>query len=401
MAKFENDLDLSKARSAALKVQKTFNERIAADPSIIKILNSLEKNKSIECFIFSKSIAFRIGRSSVKTIQGFASGFKSSFLGGVIAKKVFIPTKLPASSKKYSKSEVVFLCAVYYLLNHFKKVKSESDKTEAVESAQVMKVQNDLKKLIKEYGSVRLVVGKQTYDVDSFKQVPGRPKADMVFTYKNQPVIFVSHKKGGAPAAFQQYGGFSADLGIKSKPDAKKYPEIYKFLDDIDTTLKALGVSKDREGRYDLNDLRKGSNMARMIYDENIANIVMFGKDFNTKRVGLDNCSILIDGDIIFKPKRLNTFELQGSFHTSINPVLQKTKKPYKANPNDVYSPVMFIIKSEQQGLKQAGLTNARAVIWPNNNVAQTYSKQFETMFNAAKSRNASRIKSIQEEYKK
>jgi hypothetical protein len=61
----------------------------------------------------------------------------------------------------------------------------------------------------------------------------------------------------------------------------------------------------------------------------------------------------------------------------------------------------MFIIKSEQQGLKQAGLTNARAVIWPNNNVAQTYSKQFETMFNAAKSRNASRIKSIQEEYKK
>jgi hypothetical protein len=73
----------------------------------------------------------------------------------------------------------------------------------------------------------------------------------------------------------------------------------------------------------------------------------------------------LIDGDIVFKPKRLNTFELKGSFHTSINPVLQKTKKPYKANPNDVYSPVMFIIKSEQQGLKQAGLTNARAVIWP------------------------------------
>ena len=401
MAKFENDLDLNKARSAALKVQKTFNERIAADPSIIKILNLLEKNKSIECFIFSKSIAFRIGRSSVKTIQGFASGFKSSFSGGVIAKKVFIPTKLPASSKKYSKSEVVFLCAVYYLLNHFKKVKSESDKTEAVESAQVMKVQNDLNKLIKEYGSVRLVVGKQTYDVDNFSQVPGRPKADMVFKNKGQSVIFVSHKKGGAPAAFQQYGGFSADLGIKSKSDAKKYPEVFKFLDDIDTTLKALGVSKDREGRYDLNDLRKGSNMARMIYDENIANIVMFGKDFNTKRVGLDNCSILIDGDIIFKPKRLNTFELQGSFHTSINPVLQKTKKPYKANPNDVYSPVMFIIKSEQQGLKQAGLTNARAVIWPNNNVAQTYAKQFETMFNAAKSRNASRIKSIQEEYKK
>jgi hypothetical protein len=401
MAKFENDLDLKKARSAALRVKATFFDRLDKDPSVLKILDKLTKNKSIQCFIFSKSIAFRIGRSSVKTIQGFASGFKSNFSGGDIAKKYFIPTKLPASSKKYSKSDVVFLCAVFYLLDYFDRVKSESDKTEAVESEQVLKVQNDLTKLIKEYGSVRLIVGKETYDVDNFSQVPGRPKADMVFTYKGRSVIFVSHKKGGAPAAFQQYGGFSADLGIKSKSDAKKYPEIYKFLDDIDTTLKALGVSKDREGRYDLNDLRKGSNMARMIYDENIANIVMFGKDFNTKRVGLDNCSILIDGDIVFKPKRLNTFELKGSFHTSINPVLQKTKKPYKANPNDVYSPVMFIIKSEQQGLKQAGLTNARAVIWPNNNVAQTYSKQFETMFNSAKSRNASRIKSIQEEYKK
>ena len=401
MAKFENDLDLKKARSNALRVKKAFDDRLSADPAVLKIISQLEKNKNIQCFIFSKSIAFRIGRSSVKTISGFGSGFKSSFSGGDIAAKHFIPTKLPIQRKKYSKPEIVFLAAVYYLIEHFNRVKSESDKTEAVESAQVLKVQGDLRKLIKEYGSVRLMVGKETYDVDNFSQVPGRPKADMVFSQKGAPVIFVSHKKGGAPAAFQQYGGFSADLGVKSKTDAKKYPEIYKFLDDIDTTLKALGVSKDREGRYDLNDLRKGSNMARMIYDENIANIVMFGKDFNTKRVGLDNCSILIDGDIVFKPKRLNTFELKGSFHTSINPVLQKTKKPYKANPNDVYSPVMFIIKSEQQGLKQAGLTNARAVIWPNNNVAQTYSKQFETMFNAAKSRNASRIKSIQEEYKK
>jgi hypothetical protein len=80
---------------------------------------------------------------------------------GDIAKKYFIPTKLPASSKKYSKSDVVFLCAVFYLLDYFDRVKSESDKTEAVESEQVLKVQNDLTKLIKEYGSVRLIVGKK------------------------------------------------------------------------------------------------------------------------------------------------------------------------------------------------------------------------------------------------
>jgi hypothetical protein len=58
-------------------------------------------------------------------------------------------------------------------------------------------------------------------------------------------------------------------------------------------------------------------------------------------------------------------------------------------------------MKSEQQGLKQAGLTNARAVIWPNNKVAQTYITQFNTMFKGVKSGNRDKIKSLQEEYKK
>jgi len=68
---------------------------------------------------------------------------------------------------------------------------------------------------------------------------------------------------------------------------------------------------------------------------------------------------------------------------------------------SDVYSPVMFIMKSEQQGLKQAGLTNARAVIWPNNKVAQTYTKQFDKMFKGVKSGDRNTIKNLQEEYKK
>ena len=49
-----------------------------------------------------------------------------------------------------------------------------------------------------------------------------------------------------------------------------------------------------------LNDLRKGSNMARMIFDEKVAYTVMFGKDYGSSNPGLDNCSIILDGDIIF-----------------------------------------------------------------------------------------------------
>ena len=244
-------------------------------------------------------------------------------------------------------------------------------------------------------------VGKVKYDVDDFRQVPGRPKADMIFTLKGKPVIFVSHKKGNQPAAFQQYGGFAADLGIKVKDDAKKYPEVFKFLDDVDMTLKGLGVSKDNQGRYDLNDLRKGSNMARMIFDEKVAYTVMFGKDYGSSNPGLDNCSIILDGDIIFKPIRTNTFELKGSFHTKIHPLLDERRMKHKSSPGDVYSPVMFILKSEQQGLKQAGLTNARAVIWPNNKIAQGYAKQFEDMFKGVKSGNKSKIKTLKEEYRK
>jgi len=401
MAKFENDLDLKRAKREITKVKKAFETRIGKDKSLLKIIDTLEKNNRIGCFIFSKSIAFRIGKSSIKTIAGFTTGFKSSFPGSGLAKQFFLPIKLPPVSPNYSKTDKVFLTACYFLLNEFKRVKSESDKTEAVESEQVLKVQNDLKKLIKEYGSVRLVVGKETYDVDDFKQVPGRPKADMIFTHKNQPRVFVSHKKGNMPAAFQQYGGFAADLGIKDIDTAKKYPEVFKFLTDVNTTLKGLGVSRDNEDRYDLNDLRKGSNMARLIKDEKVAMTVMYGKNYSTGVIGLDNCSILIDGNIVFKPKRLNTFELQGSFHTSINPRLMKTKKSFFSSSSDVYSPVMFIMKSEQQGLKQAGLTNARAVIWPNNKVAQTYIKQFNAMFKGVKSGNRDKIKSLQEEYKK
>lgn len=403
MAKFENDLDIKRATAEAKRYSKQIMNHIAKNKQLDKAIDILEANKNVVCYVFSKSIAFRVGRSSIKSVTGFSSGFKSSFPSGV-AKTNFIPLKIPSNGTNLTKYHMVQLAALYFMLKLPNRFKTESDKTEAVESEQVLKTQENLKKLIREYGSVRLLVGDEYFDVDNFSQVSGRPKADMVFTKNNQHVVFVSHKKGSRPADFQQYGGFASDLEIKTKEDAKRYPEIYKFLNDLDFTLGKLNVGKDSQDRYDLNYLRKGSNFARMIYDEEIAYTVMFGKDYLSKKPGLNNCSILIDGDIIFKPikgKGLNVFKLEGSYHTKVNPVLEKRKTPFKCNPSDVYCPVMFIIKSEQQGLKQAGLTNARAVIWPNNKVAQSYTKQFEDIFKGVKSNNSSRIKALKEEYKK
>lgn len=397
MAKFENELDLDKARKVVLKKKNEIFSQIGLDKDLTKALEILEDKKEVKCYIFSKSVAFRIGKSSVKTIKGFSSGFKASFGGKKEAKDIFTSNISFGSSK----TDKVLLAACYFLINHPDRTLSESDKTEAVESEQVLQTNNTLKKLIKEYGTIRLKVGDETYEVDEFSQVSGRPKADMIFSFKSKPVIFVSHKKGSKPGDFQQYGGFSSDLGIKTDDDINKHPAIKKFVEDIKSIFVAFGLKKDKNDRYDFNDLVKGSNFARLLNDEDMANTVMFGKDFKTKQVGLDNCSILIDGDIIFKPvknKGLNVFELEGSYHHTVNPALLKKKPTFKIDENDIYAPVMFLIKSEQQGLNQGGFSNVRAVIWPNNKVAQGYAKKLDSILTMIKTKNTKQVAALRKE---
>ena len=90
----------------------------------------------------------------------------------------------------------------------------------------------------------------------------------MVFKYKKENVVFVSHKKGSKPGDFQQYGGFSSDLGIKDRKDASKYKAIETFLKKVDEVMEGLGVKKDSQKIYDFNKLKKGSNFADLINDE-------------------------------------------------------------------------------------------------------------------------------------
>lgn len=397
MAKFKNELDLAKARKAILKKKDIILSAIGLDKELSKAVETLENKKEINCYIFSKSVAFRIGKSSIKSIKNYSSGFKASFGSTKQAKDVFTSN----ISFGNGKNDKVLLAACYFLINYPERTLSESDKTEAVESEQVLQTNTLLKKLVKEYGSIRLKVGDETFEVDDFSQVSGRPKADMIFSFKGKATIFVSHKKGSKPGDFQQYGGFSSDLGIKTDDDINKNPAIKKFVEDIKSIFAAFGLKKDGNDRYDFNDLVKGSNFARLLNDEDMANTCMFGKDFKSKKVGLDNCSILIDGDIIFKPmenKGLNVFELEGSYHHTINPCLLKKKPTFKLDPNDIYAPVMFLIKSEQQGLNQGGFSNVRAVIWPNNKVAQGYAKKLDDTLTIVKTKNSKQVATLRKE---
>ena len=315
MPKFENELDPKEARRLALKKKNEVMSLIGANKLLSKNIDTLVANKSIVCYIFSKSIAFRIGKSSIKNISGYSSGFKTSLTG----------TSLDAFKNLRfgsGKKDEILLAACYFLIEHPDRTKSESDKTEAVESEQVVNTTSSLEKLINNYGSVRLMVGTEVYEVDGFKQVSGRPKADMVFTMGNNSVIYVSHKKGASAGDFQQYGGFSSDLGLKNETDVKAIPVIRQFVESVEELFQAFNIKRDEYGRYDFNRLNKGSNFAALLNDEEMAYTVMFGKDYKTRRPGLDNCSILIDGDIIFQPikgKGSNFFELKRSYHAQVN----------------------------------------------------------------------------------
>lgn len=398
MAKFENELDIAVAQQSIAKQKINILQAFVDNPDLAKISKQLSDNTNVTCYIFSKSVAFRIGKSSVKSISGYSGGFKTSFGTNKDSKTVFGHYSVPSILTKENK---VTLVAAYWLLMHPERVKSESDKTEAVETEQVVQTQTALKKIIKEYGQVKLKVGDAMFDVDDFAQVTGRPKADMVFKYRGNSVIFVSHKKGSKAGDFQQYGGLASDLGIRTRSDTSRFQKIESFLSKLDEVLNAVGVSKDSQKRYDFNKLKKGSNFAQLIDDENIAYTVMFGKDYHTKKMGLNNCSILIDGDIMFTPVKdmgLNVFELTGSYHHMPNPELMTTKPRFSLDNLGIYAPAVFIMKSEQQGLSQAGYANARAVIWPNNKVIESYRTKFDDAYTIIKSKDKNKIEALKKE---
>ena len=94
MAKVANELDL-----AQVKLKLTSNKKIWEQillrftPEQEKIAKKLLENTSVNCHIFAGSLAFRIGKSSIKTVTGYPSGLKASFANGKTAKDIFLTAK--------------------------------------------------------------------------------------------------------------------------------------------------------------------------------------------------------------------------------------------------------------------------------------------------------------------
>ena len=128
----------------------------------------------------------------------------------------------------------------------------------------------------------------------------------------------------------------------------------------------------------------------------------IFGKDFGLTNFGLDNCHAAVDGDLSFKRvgKQLNTYELDGEYHITLNPYTYSNRiSSFK--PDEIYRPVLFVQKSESQGLNQLGYLNARFNIWPNNKVATKGRENLDEIIFAVKSKNKKAIYNLKNKYVK
>lgn len=353
----------------------TINE--ISDSSVDEALAFFNSNKSSKVLIFPGSIAFRLGKGSVKSITEFKSGFKSS-----VDTSILSSTNLIQSIKrgKLSKPEKVILFMYKAILSDSKRVLTEIDKTENQETEETLRTITELKKLVKANGGgIDIKIGKDFYTIDGFRQISGRPKADMAFTYNGKDVVFVSHKLGKRAGDFQQYGGLSNDLGfLKNSRDSSivsgnGLSEIQTFLLNVENIALKMGA-ETKNGMVDFSSLPKGTNFAVALNDETLAATCMYGKNFGSD-VGLDNVHVLIDGNIIFEHIEDGKYLLDGSYHLSVNPYLPGGNKVPKSG---VYKPMLFVMRSSSQGLNQGGFMNARAVIWPNNKSIQTYVKLYK-----------------------
>lgn len=131
------------------------------------------------------------------------------------------------------------------------------------------------------------------------EKVLGREaKSDFNIVGTSGDEIFISHKKAGGAEAFQQYGGVSNKAGRK----IQTHVEVENFL------LKATNYIEDN---------KLINPIYAKVYDTKLINMAVYGHDFGSQKFGIDNVTIIGQGDAIIKAVKghENRFELDFSHH--------------------------------------------------------------------------------------
>lgn len=177
---------------------------------------------------------------------------------------------------------------------------------------------------------VRNVVGVQKVSGD-------RVKADFVLVDDTgNPVYWISHKAGTNALGFQQYGGLSDLASIPRVIANLRYALIRKFPDlEIPSTTR----------------------MSFEIKDPRIGLLAMYGKDYGND-FGENNVNALLQGDLILRGFRLNSYILECSH------MLENGELP---NIDDPYYPVFTLAYRNSRSffVGSTGFANGRIGIFP------------------------------------
>jgi len=143
------------------------------------------------------------------------------------------------------------------------------------------------------------------------EKVLGREaKSDFNIVSSKGDEIFISHKKAGRAEAFQQYGGVSSQAGTK----IQNHIEVYNYLRRLINYIE---------------DNRLTTPIYSKIMDDTLINMAVFGHDFGSFQYGIDNVTIIGQGEAIIKPvsNKENRFELDFSHHLVHNGDASEFKK--------------------------------------------------------------------------
>ena len=130
-------------------------------------------------------------------------------------------------------------------------------------------------------GQILIKVFRTMYEVDAVVSTPGNPKSDFHLIDKNgKEIVWISHKDGKGPKDFQQWGGISQ----KKEPKISSHPETKKFVEDLKKMFP--------------DGLPRATTLYRKIKDNNLKMMSVYGNQYATRRLGQQNCSILLQGPV-------------------------------------------------------------------------------------------------------
>ena len=183
----------------------------------------------------------------------------------------------------------------------------------AAEEAAIRDLDKLIKDLVTQLGPIKICTPngdfKNCVGVRNItEKVLGREaKADFaIYDDKGKDQIFISHKKAGGPAAYQQYGGVSPKSGSQNQPTLiYDDPEVKNFL------RKVAGYIVEN---------KLTNPVYSYVKNKDLINKSVYGPSYGGK-FGIDNVNLIAQGNPILKPKAREEacFNLDFSDHVSWN----------------------------------------------------------------------------------